>query len=188
MKSISSFDSIFLWRVPVDFRKSINGLSAIVQEEMSLDAYSSALFIFSCSRRKRIKILYWDRTGFAIWYKKLEEDLFPWPLHLMNSVVNLTSNELQWVLDGIDFWKIKPHVDAFKSSIGKGIGKQGQVFFKRIYEIEEEIKDLPVRERFLTRITRSIPIVRELELWIKEQSQKSKSRIPRREGIKVCKE
>jgi transposase len=106
MKSVSSFDSIYLWRVPVDFRKSINGLSSIVQEEMKLDAYSSALFIFSCSRRKRIKILYWDRTGFALWYKKLEEDLFPWPQHLENNVVNLTSSELQWVLDGIDFWKI----------------------------------------------------------------------------------
>ena len=111
MKSISSFDSIFLWRVPVDFRKSINGLSSIVQEEMKLDAYSSALFIFSCSRRKRIKILYWDRTGFALWYKKLEEDLFPWPQHLENSVITLTASELQWVLDGIDFWKIKPHLE-----------------------------------------------------------------------------
>lgn len=111
MKSINSFGSIYLWRTPVDFRKSINGLSAIVQEEMTLVAYSSALFIFSCSRRKRIKILYRDKTGFALWYKKLEEDLFPWPHHIEDSVVGLTSSELQWVLDGIDFWKIKPHVE-----------------------------------------------------------------------------
>ena len=111
MKPISSFDSIYLWRLPVDFRKSINGLSAIVQEEMILDAYSSALFIFSCARRKRIKILYWDKTGFALWYKKLEEDLFPWPRHLDDGVVSVTSSELQWILDGIDFWKIKPHVE-----------------------------------------------------------------------------
>lgn len=62
--------------------------------------------------------------------------------------------------------------DAFKSSSGKGIGKQGLVFFKKIYQIEEEIKDLSAETRFITRLTKSIPIVSEFELWIKEQSQK----------------
>ena len=111
MRPISSFDSIYLWRLSVDFRKSINGLSAMVQEEMKLDAYSSALFIFGCARRKRIKILYWDKTGFAIWYKKLEEDLFPWPREFTDEVVLLSTKELQWILDGVEYWKIKPHVE-----------------------------------------------------------------------------
>jgi transposase len=111
MKPFSSFDSIYLWRQPVDFRKSINGLSAMVQEEMKLDAYSSALFMFGCSRRKRIKILYWDKTGFALWYKKLEVDLFPWPKEFNDEVVLLSSKELQWILDGVEYWKIKPHVE-----------------------------------------------------------------------------
>jgi transposase len=111
MRPLSSFDSIHLWRLPVDFRKSINGLSAMVQEEMKLDAYSSALFIFGCARRKRIKILYWDKTGFALWYKKLEEDLFPWPHEFTDEVVQLSTKELQWILDGVEYWKIKPHVE-----------------------------------------------------------------------------
>jgi transposase len=62
--------------------------------------------------------------------------------------------------------------DAFKSSSGKGIGKQGLAFFKKIYEIEEEIKDLSVENRFYARITRSMPIVKNFKEWIHEQSQK----------------
>lgn len=108
MKSVSQFNKIFLHRDPVDFRKSLNGLGAIVQEEMKLDPFDSALFIFCCSRRKRLKILYWDRTGFAIWYKKLETDLFPWPKKL-DEIVEISSQELEWVLEGIDVWKIKRH-------------------------------------------------------------------------------
>lgn len=111
MKSVSSFNKIYLHRNPVDFRKSINGLSAIVQEEMKLNPFDSALFIFCCARRRRIKILYWDRTGFALWLKRLEEDLFPWPKDLDEEIIEVTSKEIEWVLDGINIWKIKPHLD-----------------------------------------------------------------------------
>lgn len=111
MKSLSKFTKIYLHREPVDFRKSINGLGAIVQEEMKLNPFDSALFIFICARRKRIKILYWDRTGFALWYKKLEEDLFPWPKDLEADTIEISSKELEWILDGINIWKIKPHKD-----------------------------------------------------------------------------
>ena len=111
MKTSSDFNSIYLWKTPVDFRKSINGLSALVQEEMELDPYGHSLFIFCCQRRKRLKILYWDRTGFALWYKRLEEDLFPWPRHLEQKTIEISSRELDWILDGINIWEIKPHAD-----------------------------------------------------------------------------
>lgn len=111
MKALSKFTQIYLHREPVDFRKSINGLSSIVQEEMKLNAFDSGLFVFICTRRKRIKILYWDRTGFALWYKRLEEDLFPWPKHLEEDVIQISPKELEWILDGINIWKIKPHAD-----------------------------------------------------------------------------
>jgi transposase len=117
MKSISKFTQVYLHRESVDFRKSINGLGSIVQEEMKLDPFSSALFIFCCSRRKKIKILYWDRTGFALWYKKLEENLFPWPKDLDDEIIEITSRELQWILDGINIWKIKPHEEKKYSKI-----------------------------------------------------------------------
>lgn len=109
MKSLEQFPSVFLWRESVDFRKSINGLSSMVQEELKLDPYSSSLFVFCCQRRKRLKILYWDRTGFALWYKRLEEDLFPWPRASKEDSIQISSQELEWILNGIDIWKIKPH-------------------------------------------------------------------------------
>jgi transposase len=101
--------SVYLHRDPVDFRKSIDGLGAIVQEELKLDVFSPNLFVFCCARRKRLKILYWDKTGFALWYKRLEADRFPWPRSEHPGVVELTHEQLGWLLDGIDIWTIKPH-------------------------------------------------------------------------------
>lgn len=56
---------VYVHRQPVDFRKSINGLSVLVQESMELDVFSSALFVFGSRSRNKIKILYWDKTGFC---------------------------------------------------------------------------------------------------------------------------
>ena len=71
--------SIYLHREPVDFRKSINGLSALVQESMALDVFSASLFVFGNRGRDKIKILFWDKTGFCLFYKRLERDKFKWP-------------------------------------------------------------------------------------------------------------
>ena len=106
MKSLSKFTQVYLHKEPVDFRKSINGLGAIVQEEMKLDPFSSALFIFCCARRKRIKILYWDRTGFALWYKKLEENLFPWPM-VMNQLLFEKLPKAQTEADFLELLPVK---------------------------------------------------------------------------------
>jgi transposase len=109
MKSLHHFPQVYLHRDYVDFRKSINGLGAIVQESIQLDPFSAALFVFCCRRRKKIKILYWDKTGFALWYKKLEQDCFPWPKNNSKSVLIIDSKQLRWLLDGIDLWAIRPH-------------------------------------------------------------------------------
>ena len=109
MRSVSDFQQVFLYRHFVDFRKSINGLGAIVQEEMQLDLFLPVLFVFCCKRRKRIKILYWDKTGFAIWYKKLEVDLFSWPKNETEQTIGISSQELAWLLEGVDLSAIKPH-------------------------------------------------------------------------------
>lgn len=81
---------VYVHRQPVDFRKSINGLSVLVQESMTLDVFSSALFVFGC--RGRNKILYWDKTGFCLWYKRLEKDKFKWP-HQGDAVLLLTAEQ-----------------------------------------------------------------------------------------------
>ncbi len=104
MKSVSEFSSIYIHRAPVDMRKSINGLSIIVDQEMQLDLRQNSLFIFCNRRRTHIKILYFDKSGFALWFKRLEEAKFPWPKDIEQHTIKLSVNELNQMLEGINIW------------------------------------------------------------------------------------
>jgi transposase len=104
MKSIVSFQSLYIHRDPVDMRKSINGLCAIVKEEMRLDLRSPSLFIFCNKKRSHMKILYFDRSGFALWLKRLEESKFPWPLKFAQETVTVSCKEMEMILEGINIW------------------------------------------------------------------------------------
>jgi transposase len=109
MKEPSGFIAIYLYRDVVDFRKSIDGLAIIVAEEMKQDAFSGALFIFCSRRRDKLKALYWDKSGYALWYKRLEEEKFIWPRKLNEAVIELSSERLRLLLDGLDVFNMKPH-------------------------------------------------------------------------------
>ena len=85
-------------------RKSINGLSAIVAEEMGLDLKASAIFIFCNKPRTHMKILYFDRSGFALWLKRLEESKFSWPLKFDDETILITAKDLELLLEGINIW------------------------------------------------------------------------------------
>ncbi len=100
---------VYLCREVVDFRKSINGLSAIVEEHLGLNPFGPQLFVFCNRRRDKLKILYWERSGFVLWYKRLEKQRFPWPNRDKSDVLEMTGRELNWLLDGIDLFHIKPH-------------------------------------------------------------------------------
>jgi transposase len=67
---------IFLYRETVDMRKGFEGLSALVEEAFSGELLSGAYFVFLNYKRDKIKVLYWDLGGLAIWYKRLEEGRF----------------------------------------------------------------------------------------------------------------
>ena len=101
--------TIYLHRDPVDFRKSINGLSVIVEEVMLRSACSGALFVFCNKKRDKLKALYWDKTGFALWYKRLEQDKFNWPRRHVDTTINLTREQWDWLLRGLDIMRFKPH-------------------------------------------------------------------------------
>lgn len=101
--------SVYLHRDPVDFRKSINGLSVIVDQAMGLSPFESGLFVFCNRGRDKLKVLYWDSTGFALWYKRLEKDKFKWPRQHRDSTVTLTHEQWGWLLRGLNFLDIKPH-------------------------------------------------------------------------------
>ena len=93
---------IYLHRQFVDFRKSINGLSAIIEAELELPAMSGALFIFCNKAKDKLKILYWDKTGLALWYKRLEANKFKWPKQLHTECIELNEQQLNWLLEGYD--------------------------------------------------------------------------------------
>ena len=86
-----------------DMRKQINGLAVIVEQELELDPFSGALFLFCNKQRKLLKILYWDKNGFCLWLKRLEKDRFPWPKN-KDDVQQILSDQLSQLLSGIDFW------------------------------------------------------------------------------------
>lgn len=73
MKVFTEIPEVFLHRDVADFRKSINGLTDIVENEVEMNAYTGALFVFCNKGKDKLKILYWDKTGFALWYKRLEK-------------------------------------------------------------------------------------------------------------------
>lgn len=87
-----------------DMRKQINGLSQIVEDQMHFSVMSGSLFLFCNRERKVIKCVYWDRTGFCLWSKKLERDRFPWP-QTEEEARQISLDELRMLLDGIDFWR-----------------------------------------------------------------------------------
>lgn len=104
MRSITEFESLYVHRAPVDLRKSINGLAAIVEAEMRLDLRSPSLFIFCNIRRTHLKMIYFDRSGFALWMKRLEESKFPWPKQSDAETIKVTAEDLRLVLDGVNVW------------------------------------------------------------------------------------
>jgi len=104
MKSIFDFKNLYIHRDPVDMRKSINGLSAIVATEMGLDLKSSSLFIFCNKPRTHMKILYFDRSGFAMWLKRLENSRFPWPRNFNDETILIEAKNLELLLEGINVW------------------------------------------------------------------------------------
>jgi transposase len=101
---------IYLHRAPVDFRKSINGLAQVVEQAMGRSPMERALFVFGARSRDKIKVLYWDQTGFCLWTKRLEKDRFHWPRAATGDVLTLSAEQFNWLLRGFDILRMKPHV------------------------------------------------------------------------------
>lgn len=102
MKMFVDVPEVYLCSQFVDFRKSINGLAAIVESELELSVLTGAVFVFCNKSRDKLKLLYWDNTGFALWHKRLDKDKFKWPRKLNSQTMNLTEQQLHWLLSGYD--------------------------------------------------------------------------------------
>lgn len=109
MRPANDLDTVWLAREPVDFRKGINGLSILVEDQLARDPFSGQLFVFTNKKRDKVKILYWERSGFCMWQKQLEKEHFKWPAHLPGDVLTLDGQQLNWLLDGYDLAAMRPH-------------------------------------------------------------------------------
>ena len=110
MIQLSELTEIYLHRDIVDFKTSINGLMIIVEDEMKLSPFNGALFIFCNRSRDKLKALYWDQTGFCLWYKRLEKDKFKWPRESELSTFELSEQQWNWQLPDLDLSKMKKHL------------------------------------------------------------------------------
>lgn len=99
---------VYVHREAVDFRKSINGLAALVEQGLGLDPFAAALYVFANARRNRVKILGWETNGFWLFMKRLEVDRFVWP-RADQPVIELSIEQLHWLLDGIDLEAMRAH-------------------------------------------------------------------------------
>ena len=94
---------VYLCTSPCDMRRSFDGLHALVTGAMKLDAFAGHLFVFANRRQDRVKILYWDRDGFAVWAKRLEEGTYAMPFAEADELRReITAQELGALLSGID--------------------------------------------------------------------------------------
>jgi transposase len=95
---------VYLCLTPCYMRRSFDGLHALVTNTLQLDALAGHLFVFSNRRRDRVKIMYWDRDGFAVWAKRLEEGTYAMPFGEDGAAPRreITAQELGALLSGID--------------------------------------------------------------------------------------
>lgn len=100
---------IFLCTQNTDMRKSFDSLRGIIRSSMHLDPLSGCLFVFKNKRGDRIKAVYWDSDGFAMWYKVLQRGTFQFPdlENFSSAGLEIDSSTLRMILDGIDLGTIR---------------------------------------------------------------------------------
>jgi len=94
-------DQVYLALGPTDLRKSIDGLSIIVQEKFKLDPFSRNLYVFCNRKQDKIKILEWSSSGFWLHYKRLEKETFRWPDDVKGTHIAVDERSFRWLLDGL---------------------------------------------------------------------------------------
>ena len=106
MLSLPPSVRVFLCLLPADMRWSFDSLAMLVKRVLAEDPFSGHLFVFRNRRGDRLKILYWDRDGYAIWYKRLEQGVFRFPKQ-DGQGMEVSAGDLALVLEGIDVVGVK---------------------------------------------------------------------------------
>ncbi len=103
MIHLGSDTSIFVYTMAVDMRKSIDGLSVLVVEEVEQSPQSGSIYLFCNKSGNKIKVLYWDRNGFIMHYKRLEKGRFKLSKTMEDKHFEINKDQLSWLLAGLDF-------------------------------------------------------------------------------------
>ena len=106
MLSFPSAIKIFLCGEPADMRQSFDSLALLVKNIIHQDPLSGHIFVFRNRRADRLKLLYWDRDGFAIWYKRLEKGTFRWPAKPEDAAL-IDQRRLSMILQGVDIYSLR---------------------------------------------------------------------------------
>ena len=96
--------SIWFYPAPVDFRCQIDGLVTLIADHLNLNPTSGQLFLFRNRHANKIKMLWWDRNGFWLCYKRLEKGKLKFPA-ILDQALELTRDQLSWLLSGLDCMK-----------------------------------------------------------------------------------
>lgn len=104
MKKAHDFPKIYLYRPPTDMRKQGLGLAKLTEEIMDKKPFSGSLFLFCNRRRDIIKALCFDKAGFCVWCKKLDQNRFPWP-GKESGTVSISAKDFDLIIDGVDVFK-----------------------------------------------------------------------------------
>lgn len=91
---------------PVDFRKGMDGLAALVQQQLGADPFSGVVYVFRAKRADRVKLLHWDGTGLVLISKRLEAGQFRWPA-IRDGVIRLTPAQLSALVEGLDWTRVR---------------------------------------------------------------------------------
>ena len=132
MLSISRTTRVFLATEPTDMRKGFDGLFALVEKVIQEDPFSGHLFVFRNQRRDRLKVLWWDRDGLAIFYKRLERGSYQFPTDAVSGTekgsagdqghaerCEIRADELALLLEGIDLGSVKRRLRYERSTNGE---------------------------------------------------------------------
>lgn len=90
---------------PVDFRKGMDGLAALVAEDLKLEPFSGIIYVFRSKRADRVKLLFWDGMGVCLLAKRLEAGRFRWP-KIADGVMRLSPAQLSALLEGLDWSRV----------------------------------------------------------------------------------
>ena len=115
---------------PVDFRKGMNGLAALVKEQLQADPFSGVIFCFRAKRADRVKLVFWDGTGLCLFAKRLEGGKFHWP-RIEDGVMRLSAAQLAALIEGLDWMRGAGAARADAGSCAVACGKMNQAQVRR---------------------------------------------------------